>query len=295
MTIFSSILVPLDGSALAAKSLDCAIWLSGELQSELHVLNATNNPLPTPEALTRLRIPAAYRSRVTLHQADGSPAEAIAQAARDLEVGLTVISGRGETLETEKENTDPLADLGHVTRAVIEQCSIPVLLMPRTYRGHHHWRSALVPVSGEVELDAALGLAARLARALDFQVQVAHVVGNGDGAAGLTADVQYADSPYHEYAGRLQELISRVLSECGPGECGSIEDVSLCRGNVGLELLSLVEQKAVDVIFIGWHGKIIGDHATILKALLRQVSCPLLMVKSGPRPPFELKVGDAIE
>ena len=42
MTMFSSLLVPLDGSPMAARSFECAAWLAQRLEARLHVLTATD-------------------------------------------------------------------------------------------------------------------------------------------------------------------------------------------------------------------------------------------------------------
>lgn len=299
MKPFASILVPLDGSETAARSLGCATWLATRLGARLHVLNAAGEERPPREQLRHLRIAEEHWPIVTLHQALESPEQAVLDAIERVGAQLVVMTARGEAAAGEATDADtvdvPLKLLGHVTRWIVEHSPVPVLVLPPAYQEHLPWTSALVPVSGEVEADAVLTLAVRLANALDLKVKVAHVLGTDDGQSGLSAEIRYADSIHHEVPSRLQQLISRALPQCTPGECACIEDVVLCRGDTGEELLKLIEDQRTGVLVAGWHGRFVEGHAQLIKALLSEVTCPLLLVKAAPSARFSLKVGDAIE
>jgi beta-phosphoglucomutase family hydrolase len=56
MSLFPSILVPLDGSRLAARSLGCATWLAARLGARLHILSATPQVRPAREELARRQV-----------------------------------------------------------------------------------------------------------------------------------------------------------------------------------------------------------------------------------------------
>ncbi len=292
---FSSLLVALDGSELASRALGAAAWLAERLDAELHVLCAAREELPAQQTLERLRVPRAIRPRVTLHQAPGFPEKAVLEAIGSLGADLVIMSARGEAAEGDAAEDDPFRLLGHVTRWVAEQSRVPVLVVPSAYRERLPWTRALVPISGEFEADAALGVAVRLANAVGFAVEVAHVVGAGGEPAGLAAEARYADAPYHEYPHRLHELVSRLLPECGPDECECIENVLLCRGDPGEELFTLIEKHSVSLLVMGWHGRFVRGHAGVVKQLLATIDCPILLVKAAPRPAFKLKVGEEIE
>ncbi len=294
MSLFPSILVPLDGSSTAARSLGCATWLAQRLGARLHVLTAGPDTLPAREALTRLQVPEASWPLVVLHQAPAYPADAILAALAHHEVGLVVMTARGETVEA-RAAEDTAGLVGHVTRAVIERSEVPVLLLPPAYREALPWERVLVPVSGEVEADAALALAVRLADALDLEVHVAHVSNTHIGDENLAARARYADALHHEYPRQLDELVRRVLPRSAPEERRRIVDIALCRGDVGDELLEMIERKRVSLLVIGWHGRFMTGHARVLKRLIEAITCPLLLVKPAARMPFRLKVGEEIE
>lgn len=295
MSVFTSILVPLDGSAAAAQALSVAAWLAARLGAHLHILSATERQRPAREELERLHIDEAHWPKITLHQAAQLPRQAILEAVGDCAADLIVMSAHGEAVDT-VGGAEPLPPLGHVARRVIEDSDVPVMVLPPSYRERLPWQSALVPVSGEIDADAALALAVQLANALEMKIRIAHVLGAGDEDTGLMAEVRYADAPHHEYPSRLQQLISRLLPQCSPAECECIEDVTLLRGDAAEELLKLLEQLDIGLFVAGWHGHFVSGHAELIKRLLREVSCPILMVKAAaPAQPFSLKVGEEME
>lgn len=290
---FRSILVPLDGSHIAARSIGVAAWLAGRLDARLHVLSATPQPRPAPEELERLGVDKTIWPRVMLHQATEFPEHAILEAIGRYEVDLVVMTARGQAAEAGDLAAHPLQIVGHVTLAIIQACPVPVLVLPPAYREALPWKRMLVPVSGEAEADEALTLALRIANALDLRVDVAHVATAGE--AGIAGEARYADAAHHEYPRRLEEFITRSTAGCSHEECRRIEDISLCRGDVAAELLDIIDRKDISVIVVGWHGRFMAGHAAVLKHLIQTITCPVLLMKAAPRPPFKLHVGEDIE
>lgn len=297
MSPFASILVPLDGSRVAARSLGCATWLAARLGARLHILSTTPQERPAREELARLRVPEAHWPLVTLHQAPAYPEEAILAAVARHDVSLVVMTAGGQTAEAAPPvaDADARSAVGHVTRAVLERSPVPVLLLPPAYREVLPWERVLVPVSGELEGDEALALAVRLANALDLAVHVAHVTDADTGDEGLAARARYADALHHEYPRQLEELVTRALSHCGPAQSRCIADIALCHGDVAAELLGLIERKSLSVLVMGWHGLFTSGHARILKQLIGVIPSPMLLVKRARRMPFRLRVGEEID
>ena len=295
-TLFPSILVPLDGSHIAAQSLGCATWLASRLSARLHILSVTSQEIPAREELARLKVPEEHWPLVTLHQAPSYPAQAILAAVTRHDVRLVVMTSRGETAETAAVvEPAPARVIGNVTRAIIERSAVPVLLLPPNYREALPWQRVLVPVSGETQADEALGLAVRLANALDLEVHVAHVTDSDPANESLSARARYADALHHEYPGQLEEFVSRALPQCAPEECRRIVDIALCHGDVVAELLKVIERKQISVIVVGWHGRFLTGRARVLTQLIQAIANPVLLVQREPRTTLTLKVGDEIE
>jgi nucleotide-binding universal stress UspA family protein len=298
MRLFQSILVPLDGSHIAAQGLDCAVWLATRLGARVHILSATTTERPAREELTRLRVPEAHWPIVTLHQAPAYPEEAILTALARYDVSLVILTAGGQSAEASTSAAaEPDADrvVGHVTRTVIERSASPVLLLPPAYRAALPWERILVPVSGEAEADDALALAVRLAKALNLHVHVAHVADADARNEGLAARARYADALHHEYPRQLEELVARALPHCAPDERRCIADIALCHGDVTAELLELIERRRISLLVVGWRGRFMTGRARVLKHLVQVITQPVLLVKPEPRMPFRLKVGEDIE
>jgi nucleotide-binding universal stress UspA family protein len=291
MSLFSAILVPLDGSPMALRSLGCTTWLASRLGAQVHILNV-GEPLSESEALARLGIPEKYRSLLDLHQVQGEAGKEILAAIERYGIDLIVMTARGESAGTGAP--DVLKVVGRVTREVIEDTRVPVLLLPPTYEESLPWRSVLVPISGEAATDAALTLALRLAHTLGLAVTIAHVAdsdrvgGGGETGAGLY------DEAHHEYAQMLNEFVARAGPLCSAEERRHITDFHLCRGEVAQELSYLIEHERVNLLVVGWHGQFMTGYAQVLKMLIWQTRCAVLLVKPQPHDVFRLKVGEAL-
>lgn len=297
MSIFDSILVPLDGSETSAKSLGPALWLAQRLGAALHILSAGRPELSARDELRRLHVPQAHWADVRLHQAATFPEQAVLDAVERCAAQLLVMTARGEAADearAEAGDEDPLKLPGHVTHWMIENSPVPVLVLPPCFREHLPWTTSLVPISGEPEADGALTVAVQLADALGLKVTVAHVL-DSDGEAGLAAQSRYADAPHHEYPDRLEELVERALPEKRRGEVHCIADVVLARGEIADELLRLIESQATGLLVLGWRGRFLAGHARVVRTLLQRISCPVLLVKAERRAPFRLKVGEELE
>lgn len=299
MSLYPAILVPLDGSDTAARSLGLATWLAARLGARLHILSATPQERPAREELARLKVPEACRPIVTLHQAPAYPEQAILAAVDRHEIQLVVMTARGAAAEAPDgpatASREPDRVVGHVTRAVIEQCRVPVLLLPPAYREALPWTRILVPVSGEVQGDEALSAAVRLAAALDLDVHVAHVTDGDTDDQSLAAQARYADALHHEYPSQLEQFVRRALPRCPPEECGRIKNLSLLHGDVAAELLKLMADRRISLLAAGWHGRFMTGRARVLKRLFQVITTPVLLVKPEAPSPFRLKVGAEIE
>lgn len=295
MSKFDTILVPLDGSEVAARALGCAAWLAERLHAQLHIVGVTHEALPAAGALARLRVPECYRRLVTMHHGSGmDPEEAIAAAAERLDADLLIMSARGESAElTGEPEEDERRLVGHVTRHVIETTARPVVVLPPGYTERLPWRSVLVPMSGETRTDAALALALKLAHALDMRVLIAHVLDSEPDQAHLGRLARYQDAAHHELREQFDEMIARSCPMCDAAERATISDVLLCRGEAAEEFVRLTRERDVSLVVIGWHGWFMNGHARVLKDVMREVSVPVLLWRTRAREPFRLRVGEA--
>jgi nucleotide-binding universal stress UspA family protein len=291
MSRFASLLLPLDGSPEAAKGAGCALWLTEALGATLHVLHATAQPLPGCDALARLHVPGAQRAQVVLHQLPDHADVAVLAAVAAHGVDLVVMSTRGESASAGLKLPQRL---GTVAQAVIERSPVPVLLLPARYREVLPWTSMLAAASGEMAADEALGTVAQLAAALELKVTVVYA-GDGPGAAGSMPLGGYADAAHHEYPRRIEEMIERGLAGCTPEECRCVDRILLRRGDPAAVLLEQAACHASSVLALGWHGALDTGRALVLKRLLEEAECALLLVRKTEKSTARLKIGKEID
>lgn len=290
MKRFTSLLLPIDGSPEAAKGAGCALWLAEALGATLHVLHAAAQPLPGREALERLHVPGVRHARVVLHQLPEHAAAAVLDAVTAHSVDLVVMSARGESASAGLRLSDRL---GTVAQAVIERSPVPVLLLPLRYRETLPWAAMLAATTGETASGLALEAATQLAAALNLKVTAVHA-DNGPGSAGGMPLGTYADSAHHEYPRRIQQMVERGLAGCTHEECGCVDRVLLRRGNPAAVLLEQAADHAANVIALGWHGELCTGRAPVLKSLLEEAECALLLVRKAESSSARLKVGEQI-
>jgi nucleotide-binding universal stress UspA family protein len=291
MNHFHSILLPLDGSPQAAKGAGCAFWLAEALGAALHVLHAAAQPLPKREALARLHIPGAKSAHVILHQFSAHAEAAVMEAITAYGVDLVVMSARGESASAGLRLSQRL---GTVAQAVIEGSPVPVLLLPIRYREVLPWTSMLAAASGDTAADQALETAIQFAATLGLRLSVVHAE-NGQDAGGAAPLGAYADAAHHEYPRRIQEMVGRGVAACTAEECHCINQVLLRRGDPAAVLLEQIADHAASVLALGWHGVLGAGRALVLKRLLEEAECALLLVRRMERSAARLKVGKGID
>lgn len=291
MSDFANLLLPMDVSPASARAMETALWLAGSLGATLHVLHATAHPLPAAEALERLHASGGRQPHVVLHQPVGDPRAAVLSAIDRHRIDLAVLSARGASLA---EHADATRLLGGVASAVLERTPVPVVLLPADYRPRLPWQSMLAALSGEPAADQALEAAVRLATALRLHVAVLHI-DTGEAGAAVPPFGEYADSAHHEVPRRFEDLVHRGLIGCTADEAHCIHEVLLRRGDAAAALLEEARQRGSSVIALGWHGALDAGRALVLKRLLRDAGCALLVVRRPPRAPrARLKVGSAL-
>jgi nucleotide-binding universal stress UspA family protein len=177
--MLETIVVPLDGSALAGQAVPYAAALARAGDGKLVLLHVSSplflddeppfDPTPTTERLRAAGVKAEVHG---LDIYGGGLAEAICEAAEDWRAGLIVMSthgrgGLGRWL------------FGSVADRVLRTAAVPVLLIPaaceRTWPGGHVSR-ILVPLDGSPLAEEALVPAGELAAALGAELTLLTVI-----------------------------------------------------------------------------------------------------------------------
>lgn len=278
------ILVPLDGSRAAALALGAARTLSHSAGAVLHTLHVCRRRLPSDRLWAALGMPPDFLSDVVLDQAVGRPEREIPEAASALGAELLVITTHGRTYDLARP-------AGHVALSVLQRAPCPVLVV-RSALGKagakklDHVGRILVPLDGSPEATACVGHAADLARRNDAELCFLHVATAGRAfprrRAVLSAP-RYLDQPYLEMETWSEEFLARCLGFERQARLGVPLRLFLTCGEPGGEIVRFAAKHACDLIVAAWAGRLRGERAKVVKALLKRTPCPLLFLRCSAR------------
>lgn len=272
----SVILVPLDGSDQALSALPVAIVLGKIKQAALHILYVGEHELAGEELHNRLGLGAFALDGATFEARVGIAAAKILQVAEEIEPHLIVLCRQGG-VERGKV-------LGRTAMKVLANASCPVVLVPPE-RGATPWHfhHVLVPHDGTPTTSAALKPAAELAQAGHAELLVAHVTGISAAATepGSLATPAYVDQPQHEWPAWSSEFVKRLESVCPLGHLHP--RIFLAQGDAAAEILRLSESQSADLIVLAWRGRWEAPRAPILKHVLGEAHCPIMVVRARGR------------
>lgn len=188
--MFTKLLVPLDGSAIAEDALGRAVALAQRCNAGIDVLIVREPPLIPVEAMRASadgHLDASYIERiardlsaetslaVTCGVMDGTPAEAIRERAKHVNADLIVMTTHGRTGLSR-------AWLGSVADAVMRNSSIPVLMLrPKEAERNgvaapDPFEHVLVPLDGSAVAADILSVATDLAAVDGARVTLLRVV-----------------------------------------------------------------------------------------------------------------------
>lgn len=300
---FRSILVPLDGSALAEQALPIAVAIAERARSKIKLV-LVHPPLllmePGP-AYTKLELAMQKADREYLRSLvgrlrerlgralssavlEGPVAPTLARYVRELGTDLLVMTthGRGGLQR---------AWLGSVADQLIRTSEVPILIIrPREGVGPESFMGlteVLVPLDGSPLAEAVLEPAAALARLWDSEISLVQVVR----PVVLTSDpplpfpIGYSDQVTAIRRESAQDYIRDVaerLRESGVKASG----VAVIGGGTADTLLDLARPERVSLLAVATHGRgglrrlVLGS---VADKLVRAAEVPVLVVRPTGR------------
>lgn len=270
--MFTHILVPLDGSALAECVLPHTVALSQALGGRitlLRVAESSGESMPTVDTFgwhihkaeafaylesvsARLQREAALETQTVVQE--GRAAESILKFAASEDVDLIVLSSHGRSGLSRW-------NISSVVQKIVWQAYLPVMIV-RAYQPtlaewtSFRYRKLMVPLDGSLRAEYVLPLATALARFHQAQLLLAHVVARSHLAcvpAPQAEDLALAEQlteRNHLAASRyLEELCARLSAEV---ETRARLVVSK---DVTTALHEIVEEEGVDLIILCAHGQ----------------------------------------
>ncbi|MDQ6832058.1 MAG: universal stress protein [Chloroflexota bacterium] len=302
------ILVPLDGSHLAAAALPYAVALARAADARITLL-AILEPVPAHVGLPSAAGQEADERRVTESTAylefvaaplratglavttvvrHGNPAETILADAEDEDCSLVVMGTHGRTgLER--------ARAGSVARHVLRHAIVPTLVVPpgndAATEGEVAIAEVTVPLDGSDLAEEALPIAARIAAALSVPLTLLRVMPSLASLtstgwdAGYSAFYPVSDEMLRDEEGAVEEYLQAIaarLREAGL-EVGTRWERSVTNRAEEMIAASLAK-RPTGIAVMASHGRggvlrwALGSTA---EGVLDQSPCPILIVRTG--------------
>lgn len=301
MTVFTRLLVPLDGSNLAESALPAALEIGRRLRAQAVLYHALERAAPemvhgerhltTQEEVERylseVRAWCEQQGIAAMTRSDSDAGEVgprIAAAAAREEADLVVLCRHG---------SGGLRGLlfGRVAQQVLQRGRIPVLLVPPSSAGRaqaFQCRRLLVPLDGSQTAETALSAAAALASGFEADIILAMVVPtietiSGERAAATrlmpTAAAALLDAEAAEGRDYLHALAG------GPAVRGLRIHAVVGRGEAVRALLDVASAQDADLVVMATHGRSgVGAvwAGSVAQRIIAQSTCPILLVRIQP-------------
>ena len=270
--MFKHILIPLDGSSMAESVLASVAALNQKLNATITLIHVIEHNAPESvhgeRHLTNEEDACNYLSEVAEKWfPDNTQVERHVHTEEVENVAASIVSHAGELAQDLivmcAHGNSGLHDwvMGNIAQQVISQGKTPVLLLhpnnPKT--SAPLLAEILVAHDGEVEHEAGLPLAARLAQLFDAHLRLVQVVPT----LGTLNSEQAA-------SGRLLPGATTLLLEIAESEAGEhlqehadewkktydvAVDVEIRRGDPANQVIASANEHKADLIVIGTHGK----------------------------------------
>jgi nucleotide-binding universal stress UspA family protein len=292
--MFDNILVPLDGSEVAASILPFVGNLARRLGARVTLLTVL---VPSPRAggteteawaeaqaivrrqATRL---LAQGIETTTRVVTGQPAAEIANQARDGKFSLIAIGTRGHSGLRR-------GVLGSVTDEVVRSARVPVLVlspqaMKKSEETGYGLSTITIPLDGSALAESVLPIAEELARKLTLELQLLRVISIGSlayyAAEGVTMDTSPIEEELEEEATEYLNTVAHGVAQRG------IPSVwfNVMRGSPALTIVDHLRTTANNLVAVSTHGRsglgrlLIGS---VTDSIIRSAGVPVLVIAPG--------------
>jgi nucleotide-binding universal stress UspA family protein len=259
----TTILVPFDGTPQAIWTLPIARTIAHVLEGSLHLVMSGERS----DIRSRLSLLAEQTAEATLHELMGDLAPGVVRLA---------------TFNPDAFIVTP-SDL--FPEEMLRQAACPVLVVP-SGTAWSGWRieRILVPQDGTAGSAKALLPAVRLAERSGSEVLVCHVTPERPTAPSRPGALEfpaYMDQPHHEWPSWVSGFLDRIRHLCRIAPRAGLR-FQWAHGEPGPEILQLARRKRVDLIIVSWGRCTDPGHAPIVRQVLRESPCPILVLPCDP-------------
>ena len=168
--------------------------------------------------------------------------------------------------------------IGHVTQALLEHPSAPLLLVRPGMRPLTTLRRLVVPLEGSPSASAAMRHADGALCARGREIVMLHVVTKSTPRErGSFPAPRIVDQEHYEWAAWQDEFCMR-FSQCPEG---GRHRVCVRVGAPAPTIVKEADAVGAELIVLSWKGSFAEGHGAVVKALLDTAPCPLLIVPAG--------------
>lgn len=285
--MYDRLLVPIDGSGPATAALELAIKIASVsatvhlvyVDETIHITDETANERAaiserTDEEIFNAARELATDARVTVSSETqrGDPQERILEYAAIHDIEIIVMGSHG------RRRIGRLA-LGNVTREVVRDASIPVLVVRASddIKKIYPYNRILVPTDGSDHADVALNLGIETAAETGATLHLLSVVNVT--RYGSDAETNQLIDPLKENARTaLKTAAAKAVEE------GVDILTAVTVGTVHREISAYTETKEIDLLVMGTHGRSVDRDreliGSVTERVLRTASAPVLTVRA---------------
>jgi nucleotide-binding universal stress UspA family protein len=274
------VLLALDGSPAAATALPLARTMADQLGAIVEIFHVATSARPGADLWQRLHVDLRDGEEVQVRSHVGDPSKAILEAARAHAVELVVLTTHGRIVE-------PGRSLGRVAQHVVAHTQRPVLLVrPEAISGGllAPLQRLLLPLDGTPTTASALRPAMELACRLGAAIDLLYVVSPDQPAPDEPGSIgvpRYIDQPHHEWPAWADRVIDHLCVCLGGRPPDLAIQVFLVVGDIASEISKFATEHHSDAIVLVRRSHLEVGRARVLRAVLDQTPCPVLLVGAG--------------
>lgn len=165
--------------------------------------------------------------------------------------------------------------IGHVTEALLQHPSAPLLLVRPGMRPLTTLRRLLVPLEGSPSASSAMRHADDALCTRGREIVMLHVVtGSTPGERGSFPAPRIVDQEHYEWSAWQDEFCMR-FSQCPEG---GRHRVAVRVGDPARLIAEEAKSGGAELIVLSWNGSFASGHGAVIKELLDTAPCPLLIV-----------------
>jgi nucleotide-binding universal stress UspA family protein len=268
------VLVPLDGSENALAALPIAKVFAGLEKAAVRVVHVTQTSEPQGEAVVSPGLEPSELGDATLEVRPGPAGEAILAAAAGCGATLIVMCA-------DSADDGAAGAIGETALAVLRQASCPVVLL-RADSASGAWalRRVLAPHDGSPTVSEGLKPAIHLARAAGAELLVLQVAGDEPVLEkGSMPPPMYVDQIQHSWPAWSGEFLHRLASICPLADLQV--RLLVAHGGPADETIRVAREESADLIVLAWRGHWEATQDSMLKILMRDAPCPILVTRVG--------------